>query len=766
MMVFMRVVGFVLVGLLVACGSGSPAMHDAGAEDDAPVVTPDADVDAPPADAMCGNGVREGSEDCDFGADNGADTGCETDCTFSCADQAACDDGNPCNGSETCDAVTVNGHAGQTCAAGTALPDGDACGSGMICVAEACVASTCGDGTVTSPEECDDQNLVDVDGCDNNCRFSCVSTDSTRDCTPADACAGQGTCNDSTHQCAAGTPLADDTACGTGGYCLGGTCTQPTCNDGNLEPGETCDDGNPTNGDGCDTDCTYSCVDPAMDCGGSPPACQTYSCSAAHVCQTGPDSTQDGMTCGPNGETCTGGACTGGVCGNGIEETGEQCDFGTGNGPNTGCENDCTLSCTVPSSCDDNDPCNGTETCAAVMVMGHDGQRCVAGTPLADNTTCGTGKICRSQACVASTCGDGYVDTANGESCEPPGVGTCDAACHVIACGDGILAGDEQCDDGNLTNLDGCSSTCEFEQCHRINDLEIEFKTSFTSADYCQANALGGALGSNSQQLITDAVDAGVTDGSITVIFQMVGLDDLTGANDASLQLGVLGGTPVSGTAYDGNADLDWWYTIDPNDLDASRSPTSLAPASISNNVLTAGPANMTFDVNFVGTAVTMDMFDTRVRAMTGVPNTPTASSSGTPGHLASENLDPALTSFSVMGSQTMKAEMCGNTTAASLASTAVPATILTYCSNYTIGHTLLDLYVSGCTYIFFVPIVKATQPDTARTPGDVYHFNADGQRHVTSCTKNGQPAQMSDCLQNAGYSTYYRFTTDRMIGK
>lgn len=33
-------------------------------------------------------------------------------------------------------------------------------------------------------------------------------------------------------------------------------------------------------------------------------------------------------------------------------------------------------------------------------------------------------------------------------------------------CGDGIVAGLEECDDGNLVDLDGCTSTCIVEACN------------------------------------------------------------------------------------------------------------------------------------------------------------------------------------------------------------------------------------------------------------------------------------------------------------
>jgi cysteine-rich repeat protein len=36
------------------------------------------------------------------------------------------------------------------------------------------------------------------------------------------------------------------------------------------------------------------------------------------------------------------------------------------------------------------------------------------------------------------------------------------STCNTI-CGDNIIAGSEQCDDGNLVSGDGCSSTCQTE---------------------------------------------------------------------------------------------------------------------------------------------------------------------------------------------------------------------------------------------------------------------------------------------------------------
>jgi cysteine-rich repeat protein len=65
------------------------------------------------------------------------------------------------------------------------------------------VSAICGDGQVDAPEECDDRNTRNEDGCDSNCRIEHA----------------------------------------------------PACGDGAIDVGEECDDGNRVSGDGCDSEC-------------------------------------------------------------------------------------------------------------------------------------------------------------------------------------------------------------------------------------------------------------------------------------------------------------------------------------------------------------------------------------------------------------------------------------------------------------------------------------------------------------------------------
>jgi len=165
---------------------------------------------------------------------------------------------------------------------------------------------------------------------------------------------------------------------------------------------------------------------------------------------------------------------------------------------------------------------------------------------------------------------------------------------------------------------------------------------------------------------------------------------------------------------------------------------------------------------------VTMDMVNSKLKATTGTVTTPTASSGGTPGHLVAEHLDSALTSFSVMGSGGA-GELCGQTTAQSLANTAVPSVLQSgfgKCdANYTTANSLLDVYISGCHNLLGGQLVTATQPDTSRD-GATYHFTANASKVVTSCTRNGSADTLSDCLANATYTTLGNFTTVRVIAK
>lgn len=96
-----------------------------------------------------------------------------------------------------------------------------------------------------------------------------------------------------------------------------------------------------------------------------------------------------------------------GTCGNGVVEGGEDCDDGNTGGGDC-CAGDCTFEA-VSSACDDGRACSTGDVCDGVGVCAGDDSAC--------------------------TCGNGTVEVGLGE----------------------------QCDDGNVSDGDCCSSTCQFE---------------------------------------------------------------------------------------------------------------------------------------------------------------------------------------------------------------------------------------------------------------------------------------------------------------
>lgn len=784
-------VAFVSAPALTGCGGSSvdlPAGDDTGTPDGA---GDDATQDGPNNDnPICGNGFVEASELCDDGAKNGtAGASCKTDCTWTCLNvpgNTECDDKNPCNGAETC-------NDSHTCNAGTPIAEGGACDTGKICRSGTCADVVCGDGIITAPEECDDGNTATGDGCEPTCKFSCVAGDATRACPAADVCAGAATCS-ATHTCTAGTPKADGTACGTGQICVAGKCGAASCGDGFVSAGEDCDFGAGNGpGKGCEATCKFSCANDA--------ACaDTNTCNGAETCVANSVGGAAGKKCqaGTNlatGTACTGGTCDGaGVCkpvvgsscGNGTLQAGEQCDLGTANnGTGKGCTATCQFECTTaPDSCAaaDTNACDGTMKCTVATGLGGTGtgQKCVNGAAPAACASCGGTNVCVASACAAPKCGDGCITA--GEQCEPPGTGSCSATCQTTTaavCGNGKREAGEQCDDGNKTNLDACDSTCQFEQDQRINSLTMVYDTSI-----CTANALGkGVPNSTAQKTLQDSLTAGVGDGSISILFEALYPSiphDLSGTTVPAMQLGSLTGTPVMGTGYAGASDLDWWYTADAAGLDMSRIPTAkLAVAIAAKALKTTSPGNLTIMVNLGSGLQPLSLSSVNLTAQVGATSAPKASTGPTPGHLAAENLDPALVSFgSMQGGQ-----LCGNVSAYSLAKAPIPKSLAvggpatSKCGeNYPTTASLLDLFVGGCKVLGIITAITPTQPDAsdptapAFGAGAKYTFTRTGTS-VSGCKdKSGKATanatEFDQCLKAAAYSSSFKFTTDRVIIK
>jgi cysteine-rich repeat protein len=226
----------------------------------------------------------------------------------------------------------------HTCPALVPKTAGTACGTGNNCVQGSCIKPVCGDGIVAQGiETCDDGNIVNGDGCNNDCTPSCSDATAATDCAGKVAPCATAMCTNSV--CASTADTASTASCtfgsGSTATCSNGMCG--TCGNGTTDPGEQCDDGNLIADDGCKPDCTYTCTTNA-DCDDGDPCNGTETCDATtHKCKAG-NVKIDGFSCG-SGKICIDHGCRPSFCGDGYTNaaTGEKCDP-----PNTtGCDSAC-----------------------------------------------------------------------------------------------------------------------------------------------------------------------------------------------------------------------------------------------------------------------------------------------------------------------------------------------------------------------------------------------------------------------------------------
>ncbi len=253
-----------------------------------------------PVLGLCGNGVRQGNEECD-GTDTGG-FGCENlcfdagrlACTPACTfDTSACtlcgndrkEDGEACDGADL---------GGWQC------PEGGVAACYPDCFAidqRGCFR--CGNGVKEGGEECDvaDFGCPACDACmapgDTGGRLACTAACAI-DRTPCWRC-GNGRVDP-------GEECDDGALNGAPADGCSATCTR-RCGDGVVESGEQCDDGNRAGGDGCSADCTLEGGYPGGDAGdsGAVDACM-LDWSVAGVAAPGPvNACTDGTPCDRDG---------------------------------------------------------------------------------------------------------------------------------------------------------------------------------------------------------------------------------------------------------------------------------------------------------------------------------------------------------------------------------------------------------------------------------------------------------------------------------
>lgn len=209
---------------------------------------------------------------------------------------------------------------------------------------------------------------------------------------------------------------------------------EPACGDGRLHVSELCDDGNVSSGDGCNSQCR---IEPGWICldNGTCLPCGNCTLDGGEECDDGNQASGDGCS-----ERCR-------------AESGYLCqDAGDGNG----------TYCFSVGECGDGERSLIAEDCDDGNLVGGDG--CSPTCRVENGWSCTTeGQACQSVTSLYPHCGDGVVQSEEGETCDDGRKGACSAFCQLASCGDGVVqrVNGEACDDGvNDGSYGACSPDC------------------------------------------------------------------------------------------------------------------------------------------------------------------------------------------------------------------------------------------------------------------------------------------------------------------
>ena len=244
------------------------------------------------------------------------------------SDNAACDDGDACTATDTCQAGVCDGASPVVC---SAL---DQCHEAGVCAPET--------GQCSNPASSDDTPCNDDDACTHTdtCQAGVCEGAAPVVCTALDQCHDVGTCAPETGQCSNpakgdGASCDDDDACTTTDTCQAGVCDGASpvicsaldqCHDVGTCAPETGQCSNPakSNNTDCDDDdaCTQTDTCQAGICSGTNPLdcddgddCTGTDCSAATGCTYPP--VECDVPCGPWGDLDAGFRGSGGVAADG-----------------------------------------------------------------------------------------------------------------------------------------------------------------------------------------------------------------------------------------------------------------------------------------------------------------------------------------------------------------------------------------------------------------------------------------------------------------
>lgn len=348
----------------------------------------------------------------------------------------------------------------QTMATCTGIPIGNStvCGDGIVGTGETCESGDTSSTSCTAPSCASADPSYDGSACIVDCG-------NTSECSGGED-AATSTCIDTAGSgfnglaCGTGSvDCTDTTKCSSikdvtgtraetcnsscSGYDVANTaeCVPERCGDGIVESdlGETCDDGSHNGEYGyCSTSCTWS---GAFYCGDG-------TLGGGETCDLGSDNgvytTNPADSCNSD---CSG---VGPSCGDGIVNGSEQCDGNTDTYAGALCKggDHGDEECTTDSDCTDAD--GTTHKCGGAGT----GKFAACADTVVDGVTYPTTRTrtCDSDATSATAC----MWTADWKdiSCEP-----------TASCGNGVVEGSEQCDDGNSDNTDSCTNSCTSNVC-------------------------------------------------------------------------------------------------------------------------------------------------------------------------------------------------------------------------------------------------------------------------------------------------------------
>lgn len=256
---------------------------------------------------------------------------------------ASCDDGIFCNGTDTCSGGSCSIHSGDPCSGGSECDD--SCNEG----ADNCFVSP-GTGCTDDGNECTDDEcngagncaaVNNTDPCDDglfcngsdNCSGGSCSAHAGDPCSGGAECADG--CSETDDDCfvSGGTPCSDDgdactdNKCDGAGNC-GATNNTAPCDDGDAcTTGESCSDGQCGGGsavvcnDGlfcngtetCDSASGCLAGDPPLDCSGLDETCAMGACDEdSEMCESEP--VNEGGICDDADVCTTGDECASGSC--------------------------------------------------------------------------------------------------------------------------------------------------------------------------------------------------------------------------------------------------------------------------------------------------------------------------------------------------------------------------------------------------------------------------------------------------------------------